>query len=191
MIDQYNQRQVIRGITAALLSLIAYVVAFYFFKFAWLLITSSFSDTVRSYDTAFAIACLGIVTVAGIRHGRTGKGHYGLEDSGLQVQIDADSGGAFFTELYANRVTTPAYLLSQVFLAGPLQLIKCMRCFRSRLEAQLGLENRLLELQKEVESRPKRHPLSEYLGRESDIFLLARMDRIAFSARKGTVFKKE
>ena len=191
MIDQYNQRQVIRGMIAALLSIIAYLIAFLFFKIAWALMTSSFDENVKGYDTAFAIVCLGIVTWAGILHGRAGEGHYGFGDSGLQVRINADSGGAFFTQHYANRVTAPAYVLSQIFLAGPLQMIKCQRCFRSRIAKAPGLEPRLIALQKKVESRPKRHLLSEYPGQESDIFMLARMDRIAFSARKGTVFRKE
>jgi hypothetical protein len=161
------------------------------FVFGFFVNALGYSEIAGDFDEVAAVVGLVLITVGGVLHGRSGQGHYGFEDSGMQVELEPVSGSAFMVQLYANRVTVPAYFLTQLFLAGPLQCLKAVACFKSSVKDESGLGARLLALQAEVDARPKRHRISEYPGRERELFLLARMGRIAFSPRKGTVFRKE
>lgn len=71
-----------------------------------------------------ALALLVVVIIAGIIQWKRGQGHEEYADSALNVQIEWVSGGAYMMEHYAQRISGPADVLSQLFLSGPVRLIK-------------------------------------------------------------------
>ncbi|MEZ5324478.1 MAG: hypothetical protein R3F19_05400 [Verrucomicrobiales bacterium] len=191
MIERFNLKQALLGIGSAFVGIAGYVVGYFFFAMIFRFVAGAakheaFGDR---YDAAFSVLCLIIVTLSGLARARNGGSHIGFDESNLHLPIDPVTGGAFATGLVVNRVTVPAYFIVEALLIGPLQLSAAVRRFRMRIPKTPGLESRLEALQREIEARPKRHPLSEYGYRAKDVLLLARMGRISFSRQKGTVFK--
>ena len=84
-------------------------------------------------------------------------------------------------------VTAPAYFLSQLFLAAPMQVMRGISRIQSRIPESPQLELGLVSLLQEVNANPSWHPLRTYTNRAEEIGYLIRMEKIQFSPRKGTV----
>jgi hypothetical protein len=129
-----------------------------------------------------------VVTLSGWRKWRRqGGGHDDYWDTDLYPGLTIETGGAYAVEHYATRVTGPAYLLTQLFLAGPLQWFKGCGPLRALIPHEVGLEERLKGLKEEIEAKGKWHAASAYAGREREFGYLVRMGLVDFSARKGSV----
>jgi hypothetical protein len=94
-------------------------------------------------------------------------------------------------EHYAQRITGPAYVLSQLFLSGPLQLMKGVSRFRSLIKPDAAFEARLVEMLEALRLKKTWHPATAYAGREKELSALISMDRVEYSPRKGTVHTKD
>jgi hypothetical protein len=188
MVRSFNQRQVILGCVNILMSGIACVAAFVFFRTVIWKVTGAFHIGLEgSLQLLLACSLVGVIFVAGIFQWRRGEGHESYADSSLNVQLEWVSGGAFMMERYAQRVTAPAHVLSQLFLAGPLQLMKGITRFRSLLPVDSQFEARLSEMLEEIRHRKTWHSIDGYVGREKELSALIRMDAVEYSPRKGTV----
>jgi hypothetical protein len=89
-------------------------------------------------------------------------------------------------DFYAHRVTGPAYILSQVFLAGPLLLFRAATLVKSLLPSGGDLEERLGSTLGLIRSANKWQSLNDYPNNKTEILYLAQMGLIDFSAHKGT-----
>ena len=84
-------------------------------------------------------------------------------------------------------MTTPAYLLGQVFLAGPLRLLGARQNMRNIIRTEHGLGQRLTTLLEEIRAKGKWHSVADYADRRDDVALLVRMEQVEYSARKGRI----
>ena len=125
--------------------------------------------------------------LAGVFQWRRGEGHSSYADSSLNVQLEWVSGGAFMMERYAQRVTAPAHVLTQIFLGGPFQLMKGLSRFRSLLPTDPQFEARLGDLLEKIRERKTWHPVAVHAGSEKELSALILMDAVEYSPRKGTV----
>ncbi len=98
MIAGYNRRQVIRGVVALLVSLVALLVTIAFYRGVSGVVMHNLG--VGSNDQAWMIGIgLTIITFAiGYLRGRRGLGQYGYEASGVNLQMDVTSGGNFMMQ---------------------------------------------------------------------------------------------
>ena len=192
MIRDYNRRQILLGCLNLFASLLACAATYGFFRIVLHMVGESFHlDMSPVMQSLAALALLVVVIIAGIVQWKRGQGHEEYADSALNVQLEWVSGGAYMMEHYAQRVTGPAYVLSQLFLSGPLQLMKGISKFRSLIKPDAAFEARLVEMLGQVRLKKTWHPVVTYAGREKELSALISMDRLEYSPRKGTVRTKD
>lgn len=186
MIRRYNRYQLFLTACFLLGSLVCYFLAFLFFRHVPVLIAYQFGIP---YSTGMAntVAALGLaaVSLSGFRSWRAGGGLQGYHESALYHDLGEETAGAFVVDFYAHRITGPAHLLSQVFLAGPLFLLRVPTIISNLLPRTAGLEDSLLETLKVLRAANKWQPITDYPDLKTEILYLAQMGRIDFSAAKS------
>jgi hypothetical protein len=118
---------------------------------------------------------------------RKGEGYRVFADTAFYVALSPESGGAVMTQFYLHRVTGLAYLLSQLFLAGPWQLFTGLKRFRSLLPNDAALEMRMSELLAKLRAIGKWEPALKYQEHAKELGALIRCGLVEFSATKLTV----
>ena len=88
-------------------------------------------------------------------------------------------------EMYAHRITGPAYLLGQVILAGPLLLMRAVGRLRNWIAPSPELERDLKEMLETLRKVDRWQEITDYPGRERLILLLAQMGKIDMSRLRG------
>lgn len=186
MILRFNILQMLAGMACVAGSLLGYGAAYIFFRYVPAFISHRLGLGWPAFAlVAFAAAMLVVLTFSGYLLWKKRGGFYGYHESAIYHDFGGDSGGGSAVDFYAHRVTGPAYLLGQIFAAGPLLALRAWQHFRSVIPSQFGLENRLAELLARLRQLNKWQGLKEYPGEEQEILLLARMRKIDFSAAKG------
>lgn len=186
MILRFNILQVAAGLACVAGSVLAYGAAYLFFRYVPAFIAHQFRMGWPAWVfVAFSAAVLVVVTISGYRLWKTRGGFYGYHESAIYHDLGGDSGGGSAMDFYAHRVTGPAYLLGQIFAAGPLLALRAWHHFRNLVRSDFGLETRLAELLTRLRLLNKWQGLREYPKEELEILLLARMRKIDFSARRG------
>jgi len=99
--------------------------------------------------------------------------------------MDVVSGGTAYAGMPAHRVTGTAFMLSQLFLAGPLRWLRACDHFRNRIRPDAALDESLTRTLAMLRSINKWQALSEHPGLEREILILARMKHIDFSTARG------
>jgi hypothetical protein len=185
MIAAYNRSQMIKGALCLLVGVIAYLIAWFFFRYAIAIIFRSF-DWPPLMPITFTVAILALISWSGCWHWRQGGGFATWLESSLFHDLGEDTGGAVAVDHYARRVTGPAWLLGQVFLAGPLMLLRGSKHFRQRLSTEAGLEARLHQALTTLRAANRWQAITDYPDLRREILILAQMGKIDFSAHKGT-----
>lgn len=188
MIRRYNRSQLLFSVVSLIGGSFCFFLAYLFFRYVPAFISSSFRFPLTTV-TAEALAALGLLAVA-LSGYRTWKNKGGLQsyhESAFYHDLSpADTGGAYFTEHYLQRVTGPAYVISQTFLAGPLWLLKAWTLFASRIPFSNELEERLATVLAVLKAADKWQSINDYPADRTEILYLAQMGFIDFSAHKGT-----
>ena len=192
MITQFNRRQKVLATLNFLATALALgLAALFFYGVARFVLTSFDVGNSKLISVIIALGAIAIIFVSGINLQRKGKGNYGYQDSGLMPGWETiDSGGSFMMAFYSNRVTAPAHAFSQIFLCAPLQLIRGIGRLRSQLEPDFALEQRLVALLAEIDSKDKWQTLGDYRDQSEELQCLIRMDKIQFSPRTGKIRSK-
>lgn len=186
MIRRYNRHQ--RFLTACLLlgGVFCYFLTFLFFRYVPVFIAYQFAIPF-SNGMANTVAALGLTAVSfsGYRSWRAGGGLQSYHESALYHDLGEDTAGAFVVDSYAHRITGPAHVLSQVFLAGPLFLLRARTIIANLLPAIPGLEDRLEETLATLRRANKWQPITDYPDLKSEILYLAQIGKIDFSTARG------
>ena len=185
MITPSSRTQILKAIGLVILGIICYGIAWVFFAYglAFIFHMLSLSGTWLSW---VAPAAMLAITWSGYRQWQKGDGFKSYVESSLFHDLGDDSGGAVWTDIYAHRVTGPAYMISQVCLGGPLFLLKAWKHLQQRLIAESGLEARLQQVLTTLRVANKWQSIDEYPDQRREILMLAQMKQIDFSAHKGT-----
>lgn len=186
MISAYNRSKIIRGMVCLVGSLVCYFLTWLFFRYALALVLSMFGYS-SQWAIALAVAALAGITWSGYRTWKRGEGFKSYVESSLYTNLSgsADTAGAEVVDYYTQRITGPAYVLSQVFLGGPLFALRGLRHFKQLLPNEAGLEQKLHAMLGILQKANKWQSITEYPGQEREILMLAQMKRIDFSAHKG------
>jgi len=186
MIRAYNRKEFLLGTGSLILSLFGFVCAFLFFRYAPAYVFHSFGVKVAEvWLTCGAAGAILLICVSGYVRWKGKGGFHSYYDSAFYHDLDPSTGGANAVDLYTHRVTAPAYILGQVFLAGPLMLLGGITHFRNRIAPDQLLEDRLKAKLSELRSINSWQPLSAHPGHEDLILMLAKIGRIDFSAARG------
>ena len=182
MIRRYNFHQVLRALFHLVSGLLCYFLAYLFFRYAPEFICHQF-DIPLSTKAANGAAALGlaVVTFSGYRSWRAGGGLRGYHESALYHDLGEETAGAFVVDFYAHRVTGPAHVLSQVFLAGPLGLLNFRTTLSSLIPHSDLLAGRLEKALEVLQTTNKWQSITDHPDITTEILYLAQMDQIDFS----------
>ncbi len=107
------------------LGLIAYALCYAFFWGAtWFILYSFLKETPRSYAHLGGVLAVLTATISALNLLREARTFYTPDESPLIGTGRHESTASLMFEHYGNRVTGTAYVLGQLFLAGPFCLIK-------------------------------------------------------------------
>lgn len=188
MIAEFNRRQALLACLNLFLGTIASVLVFAFFLLAATMVFRWIGTKPHpDLPAGIALACVVLVFVFGILEHRRGGGHREFHESDLYPGFDLSTGSGYWANAQVQEVTAPAYLVSQVCLAAPLQFLRAISRLQSRLPDSPDLEQRLASLLEIVNRTSGWHPIRHYDDRAEEIGYLIRMEKIQFSPRKGTV----
>lgn len=186
MIRAYNLKETLLGLVCIPAGLIGFGCAWWFFRYVPGHALRKFGIHVPEFWLfVVAVIVLLVIAVSGFRLWRRGGGFSSYQDSGLYHDMDPVSGGTVVADVYLHRVTGPAHLLSQLFLAGPLMLLRAVDHFRNRIRPDARLEESLKSTLDHLRAINRWQALSEHPGLEREILLLARMKHIDFSTARG------
>ncbi len=188
MIASFNQQQTVKGVIASMLGLVALLLtAGFFYGGSWFVLRNLGVENRHSVALGIAGGAAFLVMVVGWIRGKRGRGHYGFGESGLHVQLEPVGGGAVMSNIYAQRVTAPTYVLGQLFLAAPLQFLKAWHCFHSRIPENPVLEEQMKGLLEEIRAKGKWQDMAAYQDRMQELLYLIRLGAVEFSPRKGRI----
>ena len=186
MIRRYNLHQMMMAILCLLGGAICCVLTWLFFRHvpaftAWQL-GFKCSPSISNGVAAFSLAA---VFFSGYHTWRTGGGLQSYHESGFYHDLGEDTAGAVMVDHYFHRITGSAHVLSQLFLAGPLLLLRVGTLIASRLPANSRLETKLSDTLAVIRAANKWQAITDYPERTEEILFLARMGLIDFSSAKG------
>ena len=186
MIARYNRAQITLALLALVCGLICCFLAWLFFRFLPVLILDSVGFKTPPWG-AVLMGWLGLSAVigSGYRNWKARGGLYSYHESALYHELDSRTGGAAMLDFYTHRVTGPAYIISQVLLAGPTMLFRARTLVASLVPNTPERESKLSATLEVLRAADKWQPLSEYPDSEIEIYYLARMGLIDFAPNKG------
>ncbi len=187
MISRYNQSQTIKAIVLSIVGLCCCWLAYLFFRYVPVSLAWQFGHTLPPHiATGIGIFGLAAAWFSGYRTWKARGGLFGYHESGLYHDLGEDTAGAFVVDFYAHRVTGPAYVLGQIFMAGPQFILRSLTLLRSRIAHSTELEARLETTLDALRAANKWQGIHEYPELRSEILYLAQMDLIDFSGHNGT-----
>ena len=184
MLRRFNRRQRIRAVGSILIGIVAYLLAFAFFYFVANRAASMLPPGLPDwFESAASASILAIITVSGwIRHRRNEAAD--LSDA-VMWKGDVDMPGAFVAQDRINQVSATAWMLSQLFLAGPQRILQAFDLWRSCLPVGTDLEQRMLLLLRELRSRNQWVPVESFQQHGEALAALIRTGHVEFSSIKG------
>ena len=186
MISRYNLIQTLKAVLAILGGTFCLWLAYLFFRHVPSLIAHLYGGSIPPVAIPWIVmAGMLVVLISGYRLWKEKGGTYGYHHSALYHDLGDEHAGALLVDHYTHRITAPAYLISQIFLAGPLLLLKAVTLIASRIPNSAGLENRLIDSLTLLRAANKWQALADYPDRRTEILYLARMGMIDFSDSKG------
>lgn len=111
------------------------------------------------------------------------QGLVSYHESGLMLGAPT-TGAGHHARRGINRVAGIAYILSQIFLSGPLQLLRGINRLRDLIPLSEELEEKLAATLSEIQTRNKWESPEDYPEQVREVFLLNRMELIDFSPTK-------
>ncbi len=185
MVNKYNLLQWMRIVFSVVLSAVAFVITYAFFYFALEFVLNAFDLPGQNHVLWIAGGLTGITAIAGFWHGLSGADQTSFMESDFFDELGSTGGGSYVQAEYAWNVGAPAYVISQIVLAGPLQLLKAWKRYRTLIPNNGRLEADLKALLDEVRAIGRWHEISSYPGREQQVGYLIRMNKVEFSPRTG------
>jgi len=187
MIRRYNQSQTIKAAFLVIGGLFCCWLAYLFFRYLPAFLVALFGYTL-STAVNVGIGFLGLAAAwfSGYRTWKARGGLFSYHESGLYHDLDSDNAGALVVDFYAHRVTGTAYVLGQIFMAGPQFLLRAWTLLRSRIPHTAELESRLESTLAVLRAAKKWQGLNEYPDSRSEILYLAQIGLLDFSTQTGT-----
>lgn len=187
MIRRYNRLQLLKATALTVGGLVCGALAYLFFRHLPAFVASQFRYALPD-SWAVGIGMLGLLAsgFSGYKVWQAGGGRFSYHESALHHDFGEATAGAFVVGLYAHRITGPAYVISQLFLTGPLWLLKAWTLLGSRIQESAERESRLEHTLAALRAANKWQGLDAYPDARTEILQLAQMGLIDFSAHKGT-----
>ena len=190
MIAKHNMKQFLLAVGSLFGAVIAYAFSKWFMGFS-LQHISSIVSTFFGHEIpvqgVLAWVLVMLVTAAGYQRWRSGGGFQTINEAGMVVRLDDDTGGAWTVRHYAQQYATSAYLITQALLAGPLLVLKAWDHWNNQIPQSKTSEASATEMLVRLRTAGKWQGLADYAPEDhAAILMLGKMEAIDFSVAKGT-----
>lgn len=187
VIRRYNRLQFLKAVLFTVGGLVCCTLAYLFFRHLPAFVASQFGHALPD-AAAGALGCLGLLGAgySGYKAWQAGGSRFSYHESSLYHDFGEATAGAYVVDFYAHRITGPAYVISQLFMSGPLWLLRAWTLLGSRIPDTAELESRLESVLATLRVANKWQGLEEHPDSRTEILYLAQMGLIDFSAHKGT-----
>lgn len=186
MISRYNASQTIWAICALLAGMLCYGLAYLFFRYLPPFVASRFGWSLPdSLSIGIAVAALVLISWSGYRNWKRRGGLYSYHESALYHDFGEETAGALAVGEYTHRITGPAYVIGQIFLSGPVSVLKSWTLWKSIIPNDAVLEGRLKVTLEILKSASKWQSIDAYPNHKKEILYLAQMNLIDFSSYHG------
>lgn len=188
MIKKFNREQIIFGCLRGVLSFVLFVFTYTFFSYIASLFTKNFElDIPSEIIVALASACVLGVAISGFFRWKNGQGHFTMAESSIPDNRDTSLLSWHTTQKDLTSNATVTYLLTTLFLAAPIQLLKAYDHFQSRISLDDALEERMLDLLSQLQAINKWQDFNTHPGVERELIFLIKMGKVQYSPTKGTI----
>lgn len=188
MIAEFNRGQVFEAAEGLAGSAVFYALTWVFLQRVAMALLEAFNFS-ATHATWLSWLMVIVMTLSGWQTWKSGQG---FENYGESV-FSPDLTGSDET-MWARKMDNPgqelrgtAYVLSQLFLSGPLLMLKSLERLKSRMPEEAGLESKLADMLEVLCVANKWQGLADHPGKEREIWLLGRMKQIDFSQYEGRV----
>jgi hypothetical protein len=186
VIARFNITQTLLALLCLVGGVVCFYLAYLFFRYLPAFVAYNFGHPLSAQvANAVAGAALVLISLSGYHVWRKRGGFYSYHQSGLYFRWGEDAVASVLVDHYAPRITGPAWVLGQIFLAGPLLMLRAGTLIASRIPYHGELETRMKFALTELRRINKWQPLAEYPLMRTEILYLARMGLVDFSAHKG------
>lgn len=187
MINRYNRSQTLKAVLLIIGGFLSCCLAYWFFRYIPAFVADRCGHGL-STNVCISIGIIGLAAtwISGYKTWKEKGGLYSYHQSGLYHDLEEDTPGAWMVGLHTHRITGPAYILGQLFMAGPLSILRARTLLASRIDASPALEANLVSTLHILRTAGKWQGLQEHPGLRDEILYLARMELIDFSDHKGT-----
>ena len=190
LIARHNRKCALTAVGWLLLSPLGWISAWYFFRYvpAWSL--NQFGMVIpTTFVNGIAVACMIALCASAWQVWRRQTSLLDEMVRWDQSRFDHISGGAVAVDYYTTQVTAPAMVVSQIFLLGPLALLRARQCWKRRLYADAESEKRVSAKLAELKNIRKWQGIKDHPCDEIPIFQLALMGLIQYSTKPTLRFK--
>ena len=188
MIAEFNRSQIVWGVFGLAGSVVCYVLTWVFVQQVAMALLGAFHLS-ASHSTWLSWLMVIMITFSGWRMWKSGRGFESYGESVFSPDLTGSD-----ERMWARKMDNPgqelrgtAYVLSQLFLSGPLLFLKSIHRIRTRVPEEAGLEQKLAHLLAVLHAANKWQGLADYPGQEREVLLLNLMKKIDFSQHKGNV----
>lgn len=188
MIAEFNRRQIVWGVSGLAGSVVCYVLAWVFLQRVATALLGAFNLSV-THATWLSWLMVIVMTFSGWRTWKSGQGFENYGESVFSPDLTGSD-----ERMWSRKMDNPgqelrgtAYVLSQLFLSGPLLMLKSLERLKSLIQEEAGLESKLADMLGVLRAANKWQGLADHPGREREIWLLGRMKQIDFSQYEGRV----
>ena len=186
MIRSFNRRQRLKAVGSVLTGILAYLIAWAFFRYATgriLMMTGV--DSSPWLAPSITAAVLLVITVSGWRQHRSGQ------DADMSDAVFWKGGvetyGAAEAQYRVNQLSSSAWFLASIFTAGPVGILRACDLWKTCLPVDDDLERRMSLLLRELKSRGQWVAADSFRDHWEPLSALIRTGHVQFSSIKGRV----
>ncbi len=189
MIAAYNRKQKRLATLnrASAVFLLLFSITFFFTAFFFILTAFGFAHQ-EGLVAALTAGAILIVIITGIRSHQSGFGHYSYQESDLFTGLDYRDAGTRSLRGPMG-VAGCSHILTQLFLAAPLQWLRGRERLASLIREDPTLDKNLQILLDEINSQAQWIPIKKYQDRSEELTHLIQMEAIQFSPRKSVIHR--
>jgi hypothetical protein len=184
MIRSFNRRQRFKAAGSLVSGILAYLIACAFFYFV---VGQAFRMSGVKPEPwwvpAITAAVLLVITISGWKQHRSGQDP-DMNDA-VMWKGDVETFGAAEMQYRVNQVSSSAWLLSSLFTAGPLGILRACDLWKSCLPVDDDLERRMSLLLRELKSRNQWVSADSFRDHWEPLSALIRTGHVEFSSIKG------
>lgn len=186
MIRPFNRRQRLRAVGSLLSGVVAYLIAWAFFRFATgQAMRMSGIEPAPWLAPAITAAVLLVITISGWMQHRSGRDRE-MGDA-VWWKGDVETPGAASMQERVNQMSSSAFFLASLFTAGPVGILRAVDLWTSCLPVSGDLEQRMTLLLRELRSRNQWVAADSFRDHWEAMSALIRTGHVEFSSIKGRV----